>query len=1025
MAVKGHVLAAEDSPTQAAVLQGILEEAGFAVSLARNGAAALEMFESGSFDLVISDIVMPEMDGYDLCRAVKERDPQTPVVLLTSLTDPLDVVNALAAGADNFLRKPFSPEELVHRTRTMLYNKELRSSGRAQMGLELFFLGRRFMINADREQILDLLVSTFEDLVATNRQVRAREEELSRAHQELMVQLAETELERQRLHGVLAALPASMAITDASGNIVEANENLAELFRTPASELRGRPAAEAARFVDHAGSPVPSDQLALPRSVREGVPTVLGTGFDLFLDHPDGTKTAVIAHAAPIVNAEGKVVGGVGMVEDIAALLDHDPVTGLPGHGVLVDRLCGAIEASSAHATTTGLVVLAIDRYERIRASLPPADAERVVAVVATRLRGALCSVEVRQRSTMAMAAYLGNGEIAVIASDLGGEVDAIVLAELLAEQLAGPLDVGSTEVSVSVSAAVTVARPGTDPAALVSGVAAAARQAGADGTARVITSDETLHTAVVERLRMESELRAALETDQIVLHYQPQVRLRGGDVAAMEALVRWEHPHRGLLGAVDVIPLAVESGLIVPLGWAVLEKACRQAAQWRRELPYGAQVMMSVNVAAEQLAQPDVADRVARVLEDSGLDAESLVLEITEGSVMGDPVAVGTRLRAIRDLGVHVAVDDFGTGYSSLLQLRTFPVDILKIDRQFVAGMLDEPADAAIVAGTLRLARALGMEVVAEGVETLEQLVQLRVLGCDIGQGYHWAKPLPPEELVTWWAEHGGTAEAASQLPAPPVVDDDADADDAIAFLVHELRTPLTAVMGFADLLNEAPTTDAAPGFAQAILRNAHELESRLAVVSEARDVLNGGLVLHFEERNIADLVRTLAEDVAAQLSSRSVELHITDHETTAFVDPGRITQAVTNLLTNAARFSPPDTAIAITVGVENGKVAIKVRDHGPGVPEHRRHELFRRFSRLGARSKGMGIGLYLSRLIVDAHGGTLSYDPARGGGAVFSICLPATNESSVGGGRVEGARTTDEQRCGTARKGSPAAIL
>ncbi|MEX2660087.1 MAG: EAL domain-containing protein [Acidimicrobiales bacterium] len=984
-----RVLAAEDSPTQAAVLRAHLEGAGFHVSLAGNGAEALALMDDESFDLIISDVVMPDVGGYDLCRAVKERDPRVPVVLLTSLTDPLDVVNALAAGADNFLRKPYEPTELVHRVRNMLHNKELRDGGRAQMGLELFFLGRRFMINSDREQILDLLVSTFEDLVGVNERLRAREEELAHAHGELATRLAETELERDRLDAVLAAMPGGIAVVDANCTIVNANESLAELVGAPLASLRGVRALDAIPLVDHRGEAVPEDDQALAQSLCGIERASGGRAFELFLGRRDGTRVPVLARAEPILGRDGAVVGAVGTLEDLSMLMVHDPLTGLPGHGILVDRLRVAAE----HEASSGVLVVVIDRFDRMRQNLPVAGYERVVATVADRLRRALDLREVQQRSTAASAAYLGDGEVALILPDIGDESDAVVIAEILAEHLAEPVDVDGVDVAVSVSIAVGMSDRDTEPEVLVASVAAAARRASADGGQRVATSDQALHGEVVDLLRREDELRSAITTGQLVTHYQPQIRLRDGRPVAVEALVRWAHPERGLLGAGEIIPLAVESGLISAVSWLVLEDACRQAAHWREHLPGAEALVMSVNLAAEQLAEPDVAVRIADILAATGLDPAALVLEITEGSVMADPDTAGERLTAIKALGAQVALDDFGTGYSSLLQLRRLPVDILKIDRVFVSGMLAQSADAAIVAGTLRLARALGLEVVAEGVETLDELVQLRVLGCDIGQGYHWARPMGADDLGTWWSEQALAPFGGFEVVG--VVDTDERQDRAISYLVHELRSPLAAITGFAGLVEDS-SPEPASGYASAILRSAHELEHRLDTLGEADDLVRGELTIDPEDLDVADLVRTLVDDLSPQLSPQAIDVSA-PAPAVATVDPVRLRQAVTNLLVNAAKYGPQDEEIEVSVTAERGSVAISVRDHGPGVPEDRRHELFRRFSRLGSRTKGMGMGLYLARSIVEAHGGLVRHDHAPGGGAVFCIQLPAASQGPV----------------------------
>jgi len=983
-----RVLAAEDSPTQAAVLRAHLEGAGFDVSLAGNGAEALALMEEQAHDLVVSDVVMPDVDGYELCRQVKERHPSVPVVLLTSMTDPLDVVNALSAGADNFLRKPYEPTELIHRIGNMLHNKQLRETGRTQMGLELYFLGRRFMINSDREQILDLLVSTFEELVAVNRRLKSREEELAGARDELSRRLEDAERERDRLDAVLAAVPGGMAIFNRDGRIIHANRRLAELCGRAPSALNGASAWDAIRFVNHEGVPLPTELRAVSETLCEGRGAVRGTTFDLFLDRPDGDRVPVLARSEPILARDGAVVGAVGTMDDLRTVMAHDPTTGMPGHAALLERLHTVGELAAERGSETGVVVVIIDRFERFRHRLPAEGVDQLVATAAGRVRRTLQSPEVEQRSPAASAAYLGNGEFTVVLPDVDDETDAVAVAQLLVDRIGGRVDADGLELTLTASAAIGTCAGHGEATTLVASVAAAARDASQQGGGRVATSDDHRQEQVIESLRREAELRAALDHGELVVHYQPQVRVRGEQPVAFEALVRWVHPTRGIVGAHEIIPLAVDSGVIGSLGWFVLEEACRQGARWQDQVPGGAPVL-SVNLAVEQLAEPSVAARISNILVDTGFDPTMLVLEITEGTVMHNPELARERLAEIKALGCRIAIDDFGTGYSSLLQLRRLPVDVLKIDRSFVNGMLDHPADSAIVSTVIRLARALGLEVVAEGVETADHLVQLRVLGCDLGQGFHWARPMPATDAHAWWARRT-TADTPAAQAGGGVVESDDTQDEVIAYLVHELRSPLAAITGFAELLHASTAPESSSDYAAAIVRNAHELENRLGSLREVNGLLRGGLTLRADDHDIADLVRTLIHDMAPQLQPHPVALQGSG-PAIASVDPARLLQAISNLLTNAAKFSPPEAPIEVSVRDDGSTVTVAVRDLGPGVPPERRPELFRRFSRLGSMATGMGLGLYLARLIVEAHGGLIRYQDAPGGGAVFSIGLPS----------------------------------
>ena len=287
------------------------------------------------------------------------------------------------------------------------------------------------------------------------------------------------------------------------------------------------------------------------------------------------------------------------------------------------------------------------------------------------------------------------------------------------------------------------------DPEALLRDADAAMYRAKERGRApRYELFDELMRSQASVRLEMESALHHAIDRGELRVHYQPLVELTAGAVVGCEALVRWEYPKRGLLGPGEFIPLAEETGLIMPVGAFVLEEACRQAVRWQTQDPGRPPLTMSVNLSGRQLADPVLPDCVADALGASGLAPERLWLEITESVLMDDADSSVRALEALRVLGVRLAVDDFGTGYSSLAYLRRFPVDALKIDRSFVGGLDEGPQDAAIVEAVIGLAGALGLRVVAEGVETLSQLARVRALGCDEAQGYYFARPAPPANL-------------------------------------------------------------------------------------------------------------------------------------------------------------------------------------------------------------------------------------------------------------------------------------
>jgi EAL domain-containing protein (putative c-di-GMP-specific phosphodiesterase class I) len=296
----------------------------------------------------------------------------------------------------------------------------------------------------------------------------------------------------------------------------------------------------------------------------------------------------------------------------------------------------------------------------------------------------------------------------------------------------------------------VAIAGPaGVSPEALVRDADAAMYRAKENGRARYEVFDREMRRRAVERLQIEADLRQAIERGELRLLFQPVVTLADGELSGVEALVRWQHPVRGMISPGEFIPVAEDTGLIVPIGQWVLEEACRQAAEWRRENPDAPRPLVSVNLSARQLAEPDLPSVVQAALEESGLEPEILGLELTESMLMEDMDRSVEVTRALRSLGVRIVLDDFGTGYSSLGYIKRFPIDVLKLDRSFVGGLGPGSTDAAIVAAVVSMARELRVSVVAEGVETQDQLDHLSGLGCGYVQGFYFSPPVSPNAIA------------------------------------------------------------------------------------------------------------------------------------------------------------------------------------------------------------------------------------------------------------------------------------
>jgi diguanylate cyclase (GGDEF)-like protein len=420
----------------------------------------------------------------------------------------------------------------------------------------------------------------------------------------------------------------------------------------------------------------------------------------------------------------------------------HDPLTGLPNRALFRDRLQHALARSRRRDDTLAVLFLDVDNFKVVNDSLGHEAGDELLTALAPRLAEA-----VRAGDTVAR---FGGDEFVLLCEEVVDEQEALEIAERVKQCFARPLSISGGEQFVTASIGVAMPSTGHDaPESLVRDADAAMYQAKERGRSRFEVFDADMRASAVKRLQVEADLRRALERDEMRLVYQPVIDVDSGRIVAVEALLRWHHPEHGVVPPLEFIPVAEESGLIVPLGAWVLREAMRKAAHWRRFCREGEPpLVVSVNLSARQMAERDLVSTVARLLEETGVDAPQIALEITETVLVEDTVAAAGTLHALQDLGVKLVLDDFGTGYSSLGYVKRFPLSFLKIDRSFVAGMGSNDRDAAIICAIAEMARALGARVVAEGVETEEQLVGVGKLGCELAQGYLFSRPLPPDEI-------------------------------------------------------------------------------------------------------------------------------------------------------------------------------------------------------------------------------------------------------------------------------------
>ncbi len=551
------------------------------------------------------------------------------------------------------------------------------------------------------------------------------------------------ERERRRLTDVFELSADLVGIAEPEGGLVYLNRAASSFFGiTPEDEL------ELEALLEH----LPSD--AIERLADEVIPALRHNDIwrgEVTLRRPDGDPVPTLAQILVHRDRSGEPQLYSCVLRDISerkAFEDrleyeatHDPLTGLPNRALLLDRLEMALARGRRNATSVAVLFLDLDNFKVVNDGLGHSRGDRLLVDIADRLHAAI-----RPGDTIAR---FGGDEFVMLCEDLELPEDALTIAKRINHSITDPFRVDETEIFVGASVGVAFADdPGADPESLIRDADAAMYEAKKRGRSRVEIFDGTLRTRAIDRLDLENALRRAVRRDQLRLVFQPIVRLDDETTESVEALVRWEHPERGLLLPKDFIGIAEDTGLIVPIGEWVLDEACRKIMHWRAELPALTKLTLAVNLSGRQLGHPGLVERLLGIIGAVDLDPSLLRLEVTESVVMEDVEASQETLSALRAHGIRIAIDDFGTGYSSLSYLRHFPVDYLKIDQAFVAGLGVDEGDSAIVAAIVNLAHTLGLEVVAEGVETQHQLEALRQLGCDAAQGYHLGRPVESLEL-------------------------------------------------------------------------------------------------------------------------------------------------------------------------------------------------------------------------------------------------------------------------------------
>ncbi len=750
------ILIVDDDPKNRSLLEVMLKPEGYLTVTANSGEKALAMVAEQPPDLVLLDVMMPGLNGYDVAIKLKA-NPATrnlPIIMLSALDDRGSKLAGLNAGAEDFLSKPIDRAELWVRVRNLLRLKEYSD-----------FL-------AEHNQLLE-------------QAVRGRNEEIAeRKRAEIQI------IRLNRLYAILSGINAAIV------HIRNRQELFAEACRIAVEHGHFRMAWIGS--VDSKGTGLTpltwsgfdegyldkltlaienneSDALLLVmRALQEKTPVVcndinsdpqlahwhidaLQHGFHsmgifplmgdeqpiglfvLYASEPDFFDMAEITLLTELAANISYALEYIQKEEKLNYLAYHDVLTGLPSRTLFLDRLAQALTNAHRHGDRLGVLFIDLDHFKNVNDSLGHHAGDILLKQVAD-----MFSACMREGDTVAR---LGGDEFAVILESMAAEDDAWIVSQKILKLMTTPLTIEGHELLVSCSIGIALfPKDGEDAKALLQSADGALYLAKNKGRNNAQFCTAEMNAKALERLTLENELRQAINRHEFLLHYQPRVDIVSGEITGMEALVRWQHPVQGLLYPTEFIPVAEESGLIVPLGEWVLRTTCEQNKAWQRA---GLKpVSVAVNLSARQFKQQDLVELVTRILQETELDPSYLELELTESMVMQNVEATIATLNQFKAIGVKLSIDDFGIGYSSLNYLKHFPIGFLKIDRSFVRDVTTNRDDAIIAKIIISMAHDLGLKVIAEGVETEEQKSFLSLHSCDEMQGYFFSTPIPAEEL-------------------------------------------------------------------------------------------------------------------------------------------------------------------------------------------------------------------------------------------------------------------------------------
>ncbi len=742
------ILVVDDEPINCRMLEAYLVKNGFQVLVANSGQASLALAAEHQPDLILLDIMMPGLDGFSVCRQLKAQSDtrDIPVIFLSALTEPKEKTRAFDSGGVDYVSKPFDIMELSARVRTHL---TLRAQ---EIQLRQYANHLEDMV-AERTQQLQqaqqVLQHNYDMQKALNHLLSFTLQELPLAR--LMQCCLESILQVPWLAGPnCGALYLQEAPGGSMGLVAHHNMTTADLARSTAL-ASGPPCC------DHSiqNKPVmlvrsddlpaelasrefcPYDHICVPVTSRSTtVLLILYVNPDVVLTSQETEFLQAVAHILTQMMLHSRAEA------QMLHNLHHDSLTRLPNRVALLEML--ATENRRLAEDTTcqfALLLLNLDGFNRFNDSFGFELGNELLTTTAARLRA--------ERDTDEEVLHLGGDEFALLLRNQTDVRQVLRVAEDVLNCIRKPFEIESHQLQISGSIGIVHAQtPCLSSEDWLRDASTAAHQAKFQGRDRFVMFTEAMHQKAWQSMRMFMDLRLALQREEFTIHYQPVIRLKTGRAVGVEALVRWQHPERGLVSPGAFIPVAEETGLIRPLGHWILKQACRNMQAFAAEMRPVEFVMLSVNLSGKQFAQEDLFEQIVAVLEKTQFPAHCLKLEITESVIMDNAEAAVKILKRFKALGVRIAIDDFGTGYSSLSYLHRFPVDVLKVDRSFVNRMYLDGENLEIVRTIITLAHTLKMEVIAEGVETQAEAAVLERMGCEFAQGFYFARPMPLAEL-------------------------------------------------------------------------------------------------------------------------------------------------------------------------------------------------------------------------------------------------------------------------------------